>query len=155
MKKRWSVGALVFGVLLFQALSVLRGGDLLGAAHANPGAGANVEVLGVYFSPPAGSAAAIVKAVDASQHEVLIQAYSFTHNAIAQAVLRAHARGVTVRVLLDQKSEQTNRYVLELLRHAHVPLRGDGQHAIAHDNRNLIACVTSVRSLKNKCFQLV
>ena len=133
MKKRWSVGALVFGVLLFQALSVLRGGDLLGVAHANPGAGAHVEVLGVYFSPPAGSAAAIVKAVDASQHEVLVQAYSFTHNAIAQAVLRAHARGVTVRVLLDQKSEQTNRYVLELLRHAHVPLRGDGQHAIAHN----------------------
>ena len=133
MKKRWSVSALVFGALLLQALSTLRGGDVWGTAHANPGVGAQVEVLGVYFSPPAGSAAAIVKAVDASQHEVLVQAYSFTHNAIAQAVLRAHARGVAVRVLLDQKSEQTNRYVLELLRQARGPLRGDGQHAIAHN----------------------
>ena len=134
MKKRWSVGALLLSGVLFQALGTWRGGgDAWGVAHANPGAGAQVEVLGVYFSPPAGSAAAIVKAVDASQHEVLVQAYSFTHNAIAQAVLRAHARGVAVRVLLDQKSEQTNRYVADLLRQGRVPLRGDGQHAIAHN----------------------
>jgi len=134
MKKRWTVGFLLLSGVLFQALGTWRGGgEAWGVAHANPGAGAQVEVLGVYFSPPAGSAAAIVKAVDASQHEVLVQAYSFTHNAIAQAVLRAHARGVAVRVLLDQKSEQTNRYVVDLLRQGRVPLRGDGQHAIAHN----------------------
>ena len=48
--------------------------------------GMTVEVLGVYFTPPASAAAAIVRALDASEREVLVQAYGFTHNAIAQAL---------------------------------------------------------------------
>ena len=42
------------------------------------------EVLGVYFTPPANAAAAIVKAIDDSEREVLVQAYGFTHNGIAR-----------------------------------------------------------------------
>ena len=95
------------------------------------------EVLGVYFTPPAGAAAAIVKAIDASEHEVLVQAYGFTHHAIAQALVRSQQRGVTVQVLLDLKTSPSNRDVAHLLQAAHVPVREDGQHAIAHDNRNL------------------
>ncbi len=114
-----------------------------------------VEVLGVYFTPASNAAMPIVKAIDASEREVLVQAYGFTHNAIAQALVRAHERGVKVRVLLDQKSQSSNRYVIDALVDAHIELRQDGKHAIAHDNRNPIACVTSVRSLNNKRFQLV
>ncbi len=117
--------------------------------------GMTAEVLGVYFTPPANAAAAIVKAIDTSEREVLVQAYGFTHNAIAQALVRAHQRGVKVRVLLDKKSQASNRYVIQVLSDADMVVRQDGKHAIAHDNRNPIACVTSVRSLKNKCFQLV
>lgn len=95
--------------------------------------GLQVEVLGVYFTPPAGAAAAIVQALDASEREVLVQAYGFTHNAIAQALVRAHHRGVEVRVLLDAKSSSSNRYVMDLLSHAGVGLRLDGKHAIAHN----------------------
>jgi hypothetical protein len=62
---------------------------------------------------------------------------------------------VKVRVLLDQKSQSSNRYVIDALADAHIELRQDGKHAIAHDNRNPIACVTSVRSLNDKRFQLV
>ena len=53
--------------------------------------------------------------------------------AIAQALLRASARGVQVRVLLDDKSDKTNRYVIDLLNQGQVPLRGDAKHAIAHN----------------------
>jgi phosphatidylserine/phosphatidylglycerophosphate/cardiolipin synthase-like enzyme len=91
------------------------------------------EVLGVYFTPPANAAAAIVKAIDDSEREVLVQAYGFTHNAIAQALVRAHQRGVTVRVLLDQKSDTSNRYVIGVLTDAQIELREDGKHAIAHN----------------------
>jgi phosphatidylserine/phosphatidylglycerophosphate/cardiolipin synthase-like enzyme len=66
-----------------------------------------------------------------------VQAYGFTHNAIAQALIRAHQRGVEVRVLLDRKSQSSNRYVMEVLSDAQIELRQDGKHAIAHDNRNL------------------
>ena len=43
------------------------------------------EVLGLYFTPPADVAAAVVDVINQSQSEVLVQAYGFTHNGIAQA----------------------------------------------------------------------
>jgi phosphatidylserine/phosphatidylglycerophosphate/cardiolipin synthase-like enzyme len=92
-----------------------------------------VEVLGVYFTPPANAVAAIIKAIDASDREVLVQAYGFTHNGIAQALVRAHQRGVLVRVLLDKKSASSNRYVISVLQHAQIDVRQDGKHAIAHN----------------------
>lgn len=95
--------------------------------------GLNAEVMGVYFSPPNDAAAAVVRAIDASEHEVLVQAYGFTHNGMAQALVRAHQRGVRVRVLLDQKSQSSNRYVIGILTDADIALRQDGKHAIAHN----------------------
>ena len=95
--------------------------------------GMTAEVLGVYFTPPANAAAAIVSAIDASEREVLVQAYGFTHNAIAQALVRAHQRGVKVRVLLDKKSQASNRYVIQVLNDADMVVRQDGNHAIAHN----------------------
>ena len=95
--------------------------------------GTTAEVLGVYFTPPTNAASAIVKTIDGSEHEVLVQAYGFTHNAIAQALVRAHQRGVNVRVLLDQKSQSSNRYVMGVLTDADIAVRQDGKHAIAHN----------------------
>ena len=92
-----------------------------------------VEVLGVYFTPPALVAGAIINAIDASEREVLVQAYGFTHNGIAQALVRAHQRGVLVRVLLDKKSAKSNRYVISILQQAQMDVRQDGKHAIAHN----------------------
>jgi phosphatidylserine/phosphatidylglycerophosphate/cardiolipin synthase-like enzyme len=95
--------------------------------------GVNAEVLGVYFAPSANVTYSIVKVIDASEHEVLVQAYGFTHNAIAQALVRAHQRGVTVRVLLDKKSQSANRYVMDLFADSGIDVREDGKHAIAHN----------------------
>ncbi len=92
-----------------------------------------VEVLGVYFTPPANAVTAIINAIDASDREVLVQAYGFTHNGIAQALVRAHQRGVLVRVLLDKKSANSNRFVISLLENAQIEVRQDGKHSIAHN----------------------
>ena len=133
MRKKLSVGALLVGMIVFQALNLLQDHNPWGNVKADPLTDTPVQVLGVYFTPPAGASAAIVHAIDASQREVLVQAYGFTHNAIAQALLRAKDRGVSVRVLLDQKSDHTNRYVIDLLNQAQVTMRSDGKHAIAHN----------------------
>lgn len=133
MRKKVSIGALVLGVALLQTVNLLREHSGWGSVKASPLTGSTAEVLGVYFTPPAGAAAAIVNAIDSSQREVLVQAYGFTHNAIAQALLRAKTRGVMVHVLLDQKSEHTNRYVIDLLDQAQISRRADGKHAIAHN----------------------
>jgi phosphatidylserine/phosphatidylglycerophosphate/cardiolipin synthase-like enzyme len=133
MKKLSSVGVVVAVLIAVFQLVGFKGADHSPSAASPSVSGVTAEVLGVYFTPPAGAAQAIVQAVDASRQEVLVQAYGFTHNAIAQSLLRAHARGVQVRVLLDAKSDKTNRYVIDLLERAQVPLRGDGRHAIAHN----------------------
>jgi phosphatidylserine/phosphatidylglycerophosphate/cardiolipin synthase-like enzyme len=133
MKKLGSVGIVVAVIVAAFQLAGFKGADLSPASPSPSVSGVTAEVLGVYFTPPAGAAQAIVQAVDASRQEVLVQAYGFTHNAIAQSLLRAQARGVQVRVLLDAKSDKTNRYVIDLLQDAQVPLRGDGRHAIAHN----------------------
>ena len=91
------------------------------------------EVVGLYFTPPADVAAAVIEVIDQSKTEVLVQAYGFTHNGIAQALLRAHARGVMVKVLLDAKTDTSNRYVTDLLQAQQIPLKLDASHAIAHN----------------------
>jgi len=131
MKKNLTIVLVVAGAVLFQLQDWMHGHSQTGVASAAQGGSA--EVLGVYFTPPVGAAAGVVKAIDASEREVLVQAYSFTHNGIAQALLRAHRRGVSVRVLLDEKSHAGNHYVIDLLSREGVSLRGDGKHAIAHN----------------------
>ena len=91
------------------------------------------EVVGIYFTPPADVAAAVIEVIDQSKTEVLVQAYGFTHNGIAQALVRAHGRGVTVKVLLDAKTDSTNRFVTDILQSQQIPLRLDANHAIAHN----------------------
>jgi phosphatidylserine/phosphatidylglycerophosphate/cardiolipin synthase-like enzyme len=127
---RFSIATMKFFVSL-----LICGLGLVGwPSRAQPSAqDMTAEVLGVYFTPPANAAAAIVKAIDTSEREVLVQAYGFTHNAIAQALVRAHVRGVKVRVLLDQKSQTSNRYVIGVLQDADIAVRLDGKHAIAHN----------------------
>ena len=137
MKKvaSWCVLALV--VLVYAVVPALTG-NASTSRTAAPMNGLQVEVLGVYFTPPTGAASAIVQAINASQGEVLVQAYSFTHNGIAQALVRAHQRGVKIRVLLDSNSEKTNRYVIDLFTQARVEIRYDGKHAIAHNKLMVI-----------------
>lgn len=136
----WLLMALVCGAGVL--VSVALTGHTLGNARNQPaqvssaiGAeqAGSVQVLFVGFTPPAGVAARVVQAIDSAREEVLVQAYGFTHNALAQALIRAHQRGVKVEVMLDEKSESTNRYVLALFKEAGVSLRMDGAHAIAHN----------------------
>ena len=107
MKKVVSWCALGLAVLVYVVTPALTGNASTSRAVA-PLQGIHVEVLGVYFTPPTGAASAIVQAINASQSEVLVQAYSFTHNAIAQALVRAHQRGVRILSLIHI-SEPTRR----------------------------------------------
>lgn len=106
MSKKWFSLFFIVSVVLFQVLATFKGGDSLSTANADTNTSSSpiqAEVLGVYFTPPAGAAQAIVKTIDASSSEVLVQAYGFTHNAIAQAIIRAHQRGVKGVSLVGSK----------------------------------------------------
>ena len=63
----------------------------------------------VYFSPRGGATFAIRQALDIAKSSMLVQAYSFTSAPIAEALVKAHRRGIKVQVLLD-KSQRTEKY---------------------------------------------
>jgi phosphatidylserine/phosphatidylglycerophosphate/cardiolipin synthase-like enzyme len=91
-----------------------------------------------YFSPNGGCTDAIVNELNCAKATIDVQAYSFTSAPIAEAVAKAHARGVKVRVILD-KSQQTERYSsLTYLRNHNVPTWVDSKHAIAHNKLMII-----------------
>jgi phosphatidylserine/phosphatidylglycerophosphate/cardiolipin synthase-like enzyme len=54
-----------------------------------------------HFAPEEVIGPVIVKLIDGSQRSLDIAAYSFTHTEIAAAVIRAHQRGVHVRLVMD------------------------------------------------------
>jgi phosphatidylserine/phosphatidylglycerophosphate/cardiolipin synthase-like enzyme len=88
--------------------------------------------VAVYFSPNGGAQAAIVREIDGARQWIRLQAYSFTSAPIAEALVRAHRRGVRVRALLD-KSNATARYSgATFLQNAGIEVLIDASHAIAH-----------------------
>jgi len=91
-----------------------------------------VPVL-VYFSPSNGGQAAIVDQINQAKQVILVQAYSFTAEPIAKALLDAHKRGVKVQVILD-KSQKSERYTsATFLANSEIPTFIDAAHAIAHN----------------------
>ena len=94
--------------------------------------------LQVLFSPGGGCTEAIVEALGKARTSVDVQAYSFTSAPIADAVAKAFARGVKIRVVLD-KSQRSERYTsATYLANHNVPTWIDTKHAIAHNKIILI-----------------
>ena len=89
--------------------------------------------IAVYFSPNGGCTDAIVEALDDAKTSVLVQAYSFTSAPIAEALVNAHKRGVSIQVILD-KSQRSEKYSsADFVAHAGIPTYIDAKHKIAHN----------------------
>ncbi len=87
----------------------------------------------VYFSPNGGAAEAIIQEIDQAKTEILVQAYTFTSQPIANALLSAHKRGINVQVILD-KSQRSEKYTsASFMANVGIPTYIDDRHAIAHD----------------------
>ncbi len=92
-----------------------------------------VPLIEVYFSPRDGATEAIVREIGQARSEVRVQAYSLTSAPIAEALLKAHKRGIKVEVILD-KSQRTQKYSSStFLANARIPTYIDAEHAIAHN----------------------
>ena len=91
----------------------------------------------VYFSPRGGATAAIVAGLDRAGESILVQAYSFSSTPIAEALVRAHKRGVAVQVILDQ-GQRTEKYSSAgFLANSSMSIKIDAAHSIA-DNKVMI-----------------
>ncbi len=81
-----------------------------------------------------------MRELNAAKKTVLVQAYSFTSDEIAKALVDAHKRGVDVKVILDKKDNTTGKYsaAADFVAHAKIPTWLDGKHAIAHNKIMII-----------------
>lgn len=90
------------------------------------------------FSPNGGCEQTIVKELNKSRSEVLVQAYSFTSAPIAKALLSAKRRGINVQAILD-KSQKKQRYSsYTFFNNQSIPVFIDSAHAIAHNKIMII-----------------
>lgn len=121
------ISALLLSLLLTSNLACSQ------PVQSSPPVGQPISSWEVYFSPKGGCTEAIVRGLGKAQHQVLVQAYSFTAAPIAKALVDAHKRGLDVRIILD-KSQKTEKYSsADFLANAGIPVKIDAVHAIAHN----------------------
>ncbi|MHB1951617.1 MAG: phospholipase D family nuclease, partial [Acidiferrobacteraceae bacterium] len=106
---------------------------------APPPASVTVHSAAIVAFSPRGGATRLVEAAIAKAHRSIdVQAYSFTSTPIARALLRAHGRGVRVRVVLDRQSVRRHYRAVYLLAAANIPLWEDDAVRIAHSKVMII-----------------
>jgi phosphatidylserine/phosphatidylglycerophosphate/cardiolipin synthase-like enzyme len=85
-----------------------------------------------YFSPKGGCTDAIVQSIDSATTTIYVQAYSFTSAPIADALIDASKRGVSVQIVLDKSNLKGSSKYAYVVSHC-VPVWCDTKHAIAHN----------------------
>jgi phosphatidylserine/phosphatidylglycerophosphate/cardiolipin synthase-like enzyme len=89
--------------------------------------------VAVYFSPGSSCTAAIVREIGAAKSSIHVQAYSFTSQGIAKALVDAEKRGVKVIAILDASNRTKNYTAADFLAHEGIETYIDSQHSIAHN----------------------
>jgi phosphatidylserine/phosphatidylglycerophosphate/cardiolipin synthase-like enzyme len=98
---------------------------------------ASEDGITVNFSPKGGCTERVVEELGKAQHEIEMQAYSFTSQPITNALVAAHHRGVKVTVVLD-KSELKGKSEADEVAADHILTYIDSKHSIAHNKIILI-----------------
>ena len=97
----------------------------------------NVSVLhettvATYFSPNGGAVQARVDLIGKATNRVLLAGYGFKSDAIAQALIDAHRRGVKVQVVIDKSNVHSRHSKGMRLRAAGIDVRSHHAYAIMH-----------------------
>jgi len=86
-----------------------------------------------HFSPKGGCTDVVVREIKNARHEVLVLAYSFTSQPIAQALVDAKLRGCKVEIVLDHSNEKDEHSDLPFFIEQGLAPLIDPTHAIAHN----------------------
>ncbi len=87
----------------------------------------------VYFSPQGGCTEAIVNTIDQAKQSIFVQAYSFTSQPIAYALIRAHNRKTNVIIIVDKSQLTAKSSKLPNVKGAGIETYVDKVHSIAHN----------------------
>jgi phosphatidylserine/phosphatidylglycerophosphate/cardiolipin synthase-like enzyme len=114
---------------LLAVSSVLAGAPSATAVVPTP----NASVRAV-FTPGDDIAGEIIQAIRQARKQVLVQAFSFTHDEIARALIEASRRGVEVKLIADrEQTEKMRRGQVTGIARAGVPVWLDSEHQGAHN----------------------
>jgi phosphatidylserine/phosphatidylglycerophosphate/cardiolipin synthase-like enzyme len=103
------------------------------AISGNAYAAAPAATIETCFTPESDCAAVAVRAIDRAQREILVGAYGLTTGAgIVEALLRAHRRGVEVKLIADRSTPCGRNSGIDPLASAGVPVWIDHSARIAH-----------------------
>ncbi len=86
-----------------------------------------------HYSPKGGCTEIVVAEIKRARREILVLAYSFTSREIAEALVEAKLRGVTVELVLDHSNEHDAHSDLHFFLAQGMHPLVDAQHAIAHN----------------------
>lgn len=94
------------------------------------------------FSPEGSGLNVVLQGINSAKKTIHVAAYSFTSKPIAEALLQASKRGVSVQVIADQKSNSGKYSAVTYLANAGVPVKLDGNYPIFHHKFMVIDSVT-------------
>ncbi|MFM2428259.1 MAG: hypothetical protein RL012_143 [Bacteroidota bacterium] len=95
-------------------------------------------VIQVRFSPGGHCTQFVKEAISKAQKTILVQAYTFTSLPIAEALIKAHQRGVAVSILID-RSQLTGKYSqVRYMADQGIPIAVDRVSGIAHNKVMII-----------------
>ena len=103
-----------------------------------------VGTIQVAFTPGDDAAGLIIQAIAQARQRIRVQAFSFTHRGIADALIAAWQRGVDVVVIVDpQQAVRIATSVVDVMSVAGVPVFYDAEHASAHNKVMVIDADTA------------
>jgi phosphatidylserine/phosphatidylglycerophosphate/cardiolipin synthase-like enzyme len=103
-----------------------------------------VPDIKAHFSPKGGCQDAILAELKKARREILVQAYSFTAEPLALAMVEAKKQGVTVEIVLDKSNELERYSDLKILMDNAMDVKIDHDHAIAHNKIIIIDKATLI-----------
>jgi len=102
------------------------------------------------FTPEDNATALIVQALREAKKSVRVQAFSFTSNEIAFALIEAKRRGIDVQVLADgEQTFKLDNSRIPLLAQSGVPVWLDEQHSSAHNKVMVVDSATVITGSMN------
>ena len=91
------------------------------------------EILGIYFPPYEGSHMPIINLYDGAEKYIHLAIYSLTKDEFAEALTRAHKRGVEVKVLIDKAQAGIKDADDEKLEAEGIEVRRDKKPGLMHN----------------------
>jgi phosphatidylserine/phosphatidylglycerophosphate/cardiolipin synthase-like enzyme len=95
------------------------------------------------FTPGDDAANLVIQAIQGARKQVLVQAFSFTHRKIAEALIEAKRRGIDVQLVADrEQTRKMERSVVPSIAAGGVPTFIDADHDSAHNKVMIIDAAT-------------